>query len=180
MSITKILLLLLLSFVNHLNLFAQNRLINEYRYKIVCSEDTLTKCTIDSLENFYLMIYPRQNEYFTDIDTLKKDYISYYNSFFTFDNLLKLKQRDYTVSVNIENVYGIKTKKCKFLVVEGFNSFQIGSDQQTFFLVFKIFDKRIEVVSSYIIDSSEGSNKIRLIKRRSSIKLKHKKLLLIK
>lgn len=175
----KILFFVILSLFNHF-IFSQNRLFDEYKCKIICNEDTLNKCTIDSIENFYIFIHSRQNEYFLDNDTLKKDFISYKESLFTFDYLLKLKQSDYTVSFNLENIYYITTKKYKFLVVRGFNSFQIGSDQQTFYIVLKMYDEKIEVVSSYIFDSAEDPNSIRLLKRNRSIKLKYEKLKLLK
>lgn len=171
---------LLLFFYNHTFLFSQISLIDEYKYQIICSEDTINKCTLDGFENFYIYTYSRQNEYFSDHDTLKKDFILYEESLYTFDDLLRLKQRNYTVSFSLENIYLVRTKKHKFLVLQGFNSFQIGSDQQTFFIVLKIFDESVEVVSSYILDATEDSDSIRLIKRFRSLKLKHKKLKLLK
>ena len=111
---------------------------------------------------------------------MKKDFILYKESIYTFDDLLRLKQRNYTVSFSLENIYLVRTKKHNFLVIQGFNSFQIGSDQQTFFIVLKIIDESVEVVSSYILDATEDSDSIRLIKRFRSLKLKHKKLKLLK
>ena len=172
--------LLLLFFYSQTLLFSQINLIDEYKYKIICTEDTLNKCTLDGFENLYIYIYSRQNEYFADSDTLKKDFIFFKESIYTFDNLLRLKQSDYTVSFSLENIYLVRSKKYKFLVIQGYNSFQIGSDQQTFFIVLKIFDEKIDVVSSYIFDSAEDSNSIRLIKRNRSLKLKNKNLKLLK
>jgi len=180
MLVNKIIFTVILIFFNHLILFSQNKLFDEYKCKIICSEDTLNKCIVDRIENFYIYIHSRQNEYFSDNDTLKKDFIFYKESLVTFDNLLKLKQSDYTVSFSLESIYFITTNKYTFIVIQGFNSFQIGSDQQTFYIVLKIYDERIEVVSSYIFDSSENSNSIRLIKRNRGLKLKHKKLKLLK
>lgn len=99
--IRNILFCTILFFYNHVLLFSQNSLIDEYKCKITCTEETLKKCTVDSIENFNIYIHSRQNEYFSDNDTLKKDFISYQESLFTFDDLLKLKQSNYTVSFSL-------------------------------------------------------------------------------
>lgn len=180
MFIHKILFAVILFFYGHLICFSQSRLSDEYQCKITCTEDTLNKCTIADIDNFHICIHTRQKEYFTDNDILKRDFISYKESLLTFDDVLKLKQSNYTVSFNIESIYLITTKKYKFLVVQGFNAFQIGSDQQTFYIVLKIYNQRIEVVSSYIFDSADDADSIQLVKRNSGLKLKHKELKLLK
>lgn len=177
---SKLLLFAVLIFFCHSQFLSQNRLLDLMKCKIVCTGDTLKKCSVDCYKNLTIYVHLRQNEYFTDRDTLKKDFVVYNESKLTFDDLLKLKQSTYTVSFELESIYFIGTKKDEFLVLEGFNTFQIGSDQQTFYIVLKIYNERIEVVSSYISNSEVDSNSIRVLKRNKVPKLKHKKLILLK
>lgn len=170
-------ILVLLSILNNNWLLSQKQLDNTYKCRIECDNNKeLQKCIIDSIPKFSIFIYSRENEYFTEADTLKRDYINFDKVKYTFDFLLNLKQTDYTISFNLDQVYLIEINDGKFVIIQGFNSFQIGSDQQTFFIILKLNNNKIEPVSSYLFDSADEPKNIKLSKRKNSIILKHKKL----
>ncbi|MBI2258942.1 MAG: hypothetical protein HYU67_08595 [Flavobacteriia bacterium] len=173
-------ILVLVLFLNNNWLLSQKHLDNTYKCRIECNNNKeIEKCILDSIPKISIFIHSRENEYFTEADTLKRDYINFDKVKYTFDFLLNLKQTDYTISFNLNQVYLTAINDVKFLIIQGFNSFQIGSDQQTFFIILKLNSNKIEPVSAYLYDSADEPQNIKLSKRKNTIILKHKKLKLL-
>lgn len=163
--------------------FSQSKLLRDCsKCAIECSVDEewgkyhFSRCCISDVPHISMGRYIRPNEYFVAEDTLVRDFISIRNVKYTIDDLLNLKQRDYTISFNRTGVYFISKKDVQYFIIKGFNTFQIGSDQQTYFIILRSVNGKIEFISSYIFDAPKGADFVKVLAKRDVLILKHEKL----
>lgn len=159
-------------------LCAQNiYLDNSPKLDIACHENEIgNKCKIGSDNNFYLFTYTRPFEYFTEADTLHKDFITWKNSKIFIDSLCKLQTKNYTISFDLITAYSVNYKDKNYIILKGVNGFQIGSDQQTFFIVLQNSGDNLDLRSTYLYDSPEVPNDVIIEKKKKNIILKSKYL----
>lgn len=162
-------------------LFSQNKMLGDYyKCKIVSHEENseFLKYTVDSVPELSIYSYLRENEYFIDGDTLKRDFISYKNAVYTIDYLMK-NGSDYAGDFQLTEIYLISDNDVKYVVIDLFNLFQMGSDSQGYYIALKLVNNNLESISAYLLDSStEGAESIEVSIKCNEIVLEHENLML--
>jgi hypothetical protein len=144
--------------------------------------ENATLLTVSQLETTYrIKDYPivyylasrdyKTVEYFELKDTLFRDTLLFFYQKYTIDSIF-FKETNYSGSFNLFEAYSYKWGKKEFIILSFVNMYQMGTDQQTYYVIFQIKNNRGIIKSKFTRDSY--LSKISVVKRCNTIKLKCK------
>lgn len=144
--------------------------------------DTARIFVSPKLYDFSIITFSRKQEYFEPTDTLQRDYIIFNNVKYVIDSLVLKHCSSYTQLFNLTHIYKIERKSVNYVILSGGNLFQMGTDSQPLFILFKENNKNKYVFySSYYIENIEDNSTrtydaIKVIFNKNGIYLKGKSL----
>lgn len=151
----------------------------EYNY---LDNDTARIIVSPRLYDFSIITFSRKQEYFVPTDTLKRDYIIFNNVKYVIDSLVLKNYSSYTQNFNLTYIYKIERESVNYVILSGGNLFQMGTDGQPLFILFKENNKNKYVFySSYYIENIEDNSTriydaIKVIFHKNELFLKGKSL----
>lgn len=114
-------------------------------------------------------------EYFEPKDTLQRDTLLFFNQKYTIDAIF-YKETNYSGSFDLFEAYSFKLRKKEFIILSFVNIYQMGTDQQTYYVIFQINNNRGIIESTYVTNNRFPFSKITVVKRGNTIKLRGKDL----
>jgi len=162
-------------------------LINLKFYSIMAQEienATLLKIskvgTTYYIKDYPIFYYPASRdyktvEYFEFKDTLFRDTLVLLNNKYTIDSIF-FKESNYSGSFDLYEAYFYKYRRKEFVILSFVNLYQMGTDQQVYYIIFLIENNQVMIKSIYVTNNHYPSINVRVIKRYNKIKLKSKNL----
>jgi hypothetical protein len=118
-------------------------------------------------------------EYFVLADTLYRDYILLDNKKYLIDSLCFTKYNNYAMAFQYTGTYCLSNNKHSYLIIKGFDGFQIGTFVQPLYMVFQKgkSEKEYHFLSSYYIEnidfySEKILNSVKVVFKKDKIILK--------
>jgi hypothetical protein len=114
-------------------------------------------------------------EYFELQDTLFRDTLVFLNKKYTIDSFF-FKESNYSGSFDLYKAYCYKFRKKEYIILSFVNVYQMGTDQQIYYIIFQIENKQGIIKSKYVTNNRFPTLNVYVIKRHNMIKLKSKNL----
>ena len=141
--------------------------------------DTARVWVTEGIPDLLIFSLPKTNgEYFVMEDTSHRDYILLNGDKYLIDSLWLKKYDNYAVFFEYigGGTYIISDKESSYLIINGSNGFQMGTDVQPLYAIFQKKENKYIFLSSYIIESidyysEEILNSVRVIFEKDKISL---------
>ena len=164
---TKKIYLLLCGCCISITLFSQKKdvylheLENLSRYNYI-DTDTARIWITESIPDLLIFTLSKkrdEDDFFITDDTLHRDYILLRGEKYLVDSLWLKEYDNYAMLFEYLGVYAISDKKSTYLIINGSNGFQIGTEAQMLYAIFqKKADKYIFLSSYYIEETYDTDN----------------------
>jgi len=119
--------------------------------------------------------WKKEVEYFEPRDTLARQTLVVYEKEYVIDALVEL-QSQYTGAYNLSYAFLIHHKKQKYIVLLFYDGYQMGTEQQGMYIIFKLDKNNATFYASYIENLNYPLSKIKIVTKKDSVYLKSKNL----
>jgi hypothetical protein len=166
-----------------LNCFSQTKILSLHKLQELShfnyiDTDTARIWITESIPDLLIFSLPKVNgEYFVIEDTLQRDYILLGGKKYLVDSLWLKEYDNYAIFFECAGTYLVNYKKTSYLIVEGSNAFQMGTDVQPLYAIFQKKGDEYIFISSYYIESIDYYsekilNSVRIIRAKDKIILR--------
>lgn len=165
------------------SIFSNGRLPKKLIYGNYCEMEIIDKndsLPFSSVKGYKIAFYQAKrewnlHEWFDQNDTIIRDSLIIYNHKYSIDSLILLESQ-YTGSYDLSYAFITQHNKYKYIILVFYDGYQLGTDQQAIFVIFKIFNNEAVFCSSYIENKKFPYSKIKLIKKKNGVFLKGKNI----
>ena len=132
-----------------------SRFLHTYQYQDYYYMDTDTSriwYTYNIPNLIIVSMHKTNGEYFEISDTLYRDYILLDNEKYLVDFLMYKNYDEYAMYFEYLYTYYIQHKQIEYLIINGSNGFQMGTEAQPLYMIFQKKGNKYHFLSSYYIE----------------------------
>ena len=119
--------------------------------------------------------WEKEVEYFEPRDTLARQTLIVYEKEYIIDALVGL-QSQYTGAYNLSYAFLVHSKKQEYIILLFYNGYQMGTEQQGIYIIFRLDKNNATFCASYIENLNYPLSKIKVITKKDGVFLESKNL----